>query len=92
IAKYEYSIDCLCHLSIFLLGSVASQSMNRFSCVNLSAQKLNIRNLVSYKKQDGPVEAIIFMTTRGVKICVKPNQKWVQTAIKKINERTTKGK
>jgi len=58
--KYENSIDCLCHLSIFpLLGSVGSQPMRKFSCVTLSTQQLNIRNLVNYEKQRVPVNAIM---------------------------------
>ncbi|NXJ82505.1 XCL1 protein, partial [Trogon melanurus] len=72
-------------------GSASSQSMRKMSCVDLSAQQLNIRNLVSYEKQRTPVEAIMFITKKGIRICVSPNQKWVQTAMKKIDQkRTTK--
>ncbi|NXN66848.1 XCL1 protein, partial [Himantopus himantopus] len=94
MAKYEYSIDCLFHLSILpLLGSIGSQRMRKFSCVSLSTQQLNIRNLVSYEKQEVPVNAIMFITRKGIKICVSPDQKWVQSAIKKIDQnRTTTGK
>ncbi|NWQ92607.1 XCL1 protein, partial [Burhinus bistriatus] len=74
-------------------GNIGSQSMRKFSCVSLSTQQLNIRNLISYEKQQVPVNAIMFITTKGIKICVSPNQKWVQSAIKKIDQkRTTKGK
>uniref|UniRef100_A0A8D0EMY2 Chemokine interleukin-8-like domain-containing protein n=1 Tax=Strix occidentalis caurina TaxID=311401 RepID=A0A8D0EMY2_STROC len=73
-------------------GSIGSQSMSRLKCVNLPTQQLHIRNLVSYEKRQGPLNAIIFMTTRGVKVCVSSNQEWVQTAIKKIDQkRATKG-
>ncbi|NWW47588.1 XCL1 protein, partial [Pedionomus torquatus] len=76
-----------------LLGSAGSQPMRKYSCVSLSTQQLNIRNLISYEKQQVPVNAIMFITTKGIKICVSPNQKWVQSAIKKIEQRrTTKGK
>ncbi|NXS42672.1 XCL1 protein, partial [Balaeniceps rex] len=94
MAKYEHGIDCLCHLSIFpLLGSIGSQPMRKFSCVRLSTRQLNIQNLISYEKQQTPVNAIMFITAKGIKICVSPDQKWVQTAIKKIDQkRTTKGK
>ncbi|XP_009982500.1 PREDICTED: lymphotactin-like [Tauraco erythrolophus] len=67
-------------------GSVGSQPMRKLSCVSLSTQQLNIRNLVSYEKQKAPVNAIMFITTKGIKICVSPNQKWVQAAIKKIDQ------
>ncbi|NWT36296.1 XCL1 protein, partial [Chroicocephalus maculipennis] len=81
------------YLFLTLLGSVGSQPMRKYSCVSLSTQQLNIRNLVSYEKQKVPVNAIMFITTRGIKICVSPDQKWVQSAIKKIDQkRTTKHK
>ncbi|NXS59660.1 XCL1 protein, partial [Brachypteracias leptosomus] len=74
-------------------GSVVSQSMRKFSCVNLSTQQLNIQSLVSYEKQHAPVKAVMFITKRGIKICVSPDKKWVQAAIRKIDQkRTTKGK
>ncbi|NXQ59807.1 XCL1 protein, partial [Anthoscopus minutus] len=68
-------------------GSASSQSMRKLSCVDLSTKRLNIRNLVSYEKQQVPTNAIMFITTEGIKICVSPNQRWVQVAIKRINER-----
>ncbi|NXW44430.1 XCL1 protein, partial [Nyctiprogne leucopyga] len=72
-------------------GSIASQIMRKSSCVSLTTQQPNIRNLVSYEKQQVPVDAIRFTTTKGIKICVSPDQKWVQAAIKKIDQkRTTK--
>ncbi|NXE80231.1 XCL1 protein, partial [Cochlearius cochlearius] len=94
MAKYECSIDCLCHLSLFpLLGSVGSQRMRKFRCVILPTQQVNIQKLVSYERQQGPVNAVMFMTIKGFKFCVNPDQKWVQDAIKKIDQkRTTKGK
>ncbi|NXN55163.1 XCL1 protein, partial [Rynchops niger] len=72
-----------------LLGSIGSQPMRKYSCVSLSTQQLNIRNLVSYEKQKVPVNAVMFITTKGIKICVSPDQNWVQSAIKKIDQRRT---
>ncbi|NXE20165.1 XCL1 protein, partial [Ardeotis kori] len=94
MAKYEYTIECLCHLSIFpLLGSIGSQSMRKISCVSLPTQELKIRNLVSYERQKNPVNAVMFVTRKGIKICVSANQKWVQDAMKRIDKKqTTKGK
>ncbi|XP_062475479.1 lymphotactin-like [Pezoporus occidentalis] len=68
-------------------GSAGSQPMRRFSCVRLSTRQLNIRNLASYEKQQVPVNATLFITTKGIKICVNSNQKWVQTAMKKIDQK-----
>uniref|UniRef100_A0A8C3X569 Chemokine interleukin-8-like domain-containing protein n=1 Tax=Cyanoderma ruficeps TaxID=181631 RepID=A0A8C3X569_9PASS len=78
-------------LSIFTVhtvqGSASSQSMRKFSCVTLSTKQLNIRNLVSYEKQQVPTNAIMFITAGGIKICVSADQRWVQTAIKRIDNR-----
>ncbi|NXM19870.1 XCL1 protein, partial [Ploceus nigricollis] len=68
-------------------GSAGSESMRKFRCVNLSTRQLNIRNLVNYEKQQMPTDAIMFVTAGGIKICVSPNQNWVQAAIKRIDER-----
>ncbi|NXK69748.1 XCL1 protein, partial [Sylvietta virens] len=70
-----------------LLGSASSQSMRKFSCVTLSTRQLNIRNLVSYQKQQVPTDAIMFITAGGIRICVSADQRWVQTAMKRIDER-----
>ncbi|KFQ23926.1 Lymphotactin, partial [Merops nubicus] len=72
-----------------LLGSIGSQSMSRLSCVTLSTQQLNIRNLISYEKQEAPVKAIMFIKKDGIKVCVSPDQKWVKTAMKKIDQKQT---
>ncbi|NXH54699.1 XCL1 protein, partial [Rhabdornis inornatus] len=72
-------------------GSASSEVMRKFKCVNLSTSRLNIQNLVSYERQRIPINAIMFITARGIRICVSPDQKWVQSAIKTIDEkRTTK--
>ncbi|NXT66419.1 XCL1 protein, partial [Chaetops frenatus] len=69
------------------LGSASSQSIRKFSCVNLSTKQLNVRNLVSYEKHQVPTNAIMFITAKGIRICVSADQRWVQTAIKHIDER-----
>ncbi|KFU92485.1 Cytokine SCM-1 beta, partial [Chaetura pelagica] len=77
-------------LTIFpFLGSVASQSMHKSRCITLSTQQLNIRNLVGYEKQRHPIEAIMFITRKGIKICTSPNDKWVRDAMKKLDQKRT---
>ncbi|XP_068875816.1 lymphotactin-like [Aphelocoma coerulescens] len=68
-------------------GSASSQSSRKYSCATLSPRQLNIRNLVNYEKQQVPTDAIMFITAKGIRICVGANQTWVQTAIRRINER-----
>ncbi|NXJ29615.1 XCL1 protein, partial [Dicrurus megarhynchus] len=70
-----------------LLGSASSQSMRKYSCALLSPRQLNIRNLVSYEKQQVPTDAIMFINAKGIRICVRANQPWVKTAVKRIDER-----
>ncbi|NXM07376.1 XCL1 protein, partial [Tyrannus savana] len=68
-------------------GSAGSQSMRKARCVNLRTRQLNIQNLVKYEKHHLPLSAIVFITRDGIKICVSADQKWVQTAMKKIKEK-----
>ncbi|NXE91039.1 XCL1 protein, partial [Menura novaehollandiae] len=68
-------------------GNASSQSMRKFSCVTLSSKQWNIRNFVNYEKHQVPINAIMFITARGMRICVSPDQEWVKAAIKKIDER-----
>ncbi|NWW10614.1 XCL1 protein, partial [Oreocharis arfaki] len=70
-----------------ILGSASSASMRKYSCVTLSSKQLNIRNLVSYEKHQVPTEAIMFITAKGIRICVSANQSWVQTAMSRIDGR-----
>ncbi|NXC57604.1 XCL1 protein, partial [Aleadryas rufinucha] len=68
-------------------GNASSASSRKYSCVTLSTKQLNVRNLISYEKQQIPTDAIMFITAKGIRICVRPDQKWVQAAVKKIDER-----
>ncbi|XP_005038606.1 PREDICTED: lymphotactin-like [Ficedula albicollis] len=68
-------------------GKFATQDMRKFRCVNLSTKQLNIQNLINYERQRVPIDAVMFITARGIRICVSPDQKWVQTAIKRIDDR-----
>ncbi|XP_032646919.1 monocyte chemotactic protein 1B-like [Chelonoidis abingdonii] len=67
-------------------GSVASQIVPRSSCIDLSAKQLDIRSLAKYEMQNIPVKAVMFITRRGIKICVQPDLKWVQDAIKFLDK------
>ncbi|XP_008920800.3 lymphotactin-like [Manacus vitellinus] len=78
-------------LGIFIVctvkGSAGSQSMRKFSCVKLHTKQLNIRNFAKYEKHHMPISAIVFINRNGVRICLSADQKWVQTAMKKIDQR-----
>ncbi|NWV07739.1 XCL1 protein, partial [Ptilonorhynchus violaceus] len=68
-------------------GTASSASMRKFSCVTLSTKQVNIRTLVSYERWQVPTDAVMFITAKGIRICVSPDQKWVRAAMKKIDER-----
>ncbi|XP_027487651.1 uncharacterized protein LOC113940704 [Corapipo altera] len=69
-------------------GSAGSQSMRKFNCVKLRTKQLNIQNFAKYEKHHMPISAIVFINRNGVRICVSADQKWVQTAMKKIDQRS----
>ncbi|NWY70980.1 XCL1 protein, partial [Erithacus rubecula] len=68
-------------------GNTSGVSMRKFRCLNLSTKQLNIQNLINYERQRVPIDAVMFTTARGIRICVNPDQKWVQTAMKRIDAR-----
>ncbi|NXH29011.1 XCL1 protein, partial [Myiagra hebetior] len=68
-------------------GSASSASKRKYSCATLSPRQLNTRNLVNYEKQQVPTDAIMFITAKGIRICVRANQPWVQTVVKRIDDR-----
>ncbi|XP_074839646.1 monocyte chemotactic protein 1B-like [Carettochelys insculpta] len=73
-------------------GSIASQITSRSSCIDLATQKLDIRSLASYERQHIPVKAVMFITKNGIKICVEPDLKWVQEAIRHLDRRPIFGR
>ncbi|NXV77369.1 XCL1 protein, partial [Atlantisia rogersi] len=88
LLMHKYVWYGLCHFPISLfLGSIGSQAMRPHTCLQLSTRKLDIENLVSYERQDGPVQAIMFIDNKGIKICVSPNRRHAQVAIKKIDQK-----
>uniref|UniRef100_A0A8C8VF10 Chemokine interleukin-8-like domain-containing protein n=1 Tax=Pelusios castaneus TaxID=367368 RepID=A0A8C8VF10_9SAUR len=78
-------------LGIFIMrtvrGSVASQIVSRRTCIDLSTKELDVRGLASYEHQHIPVRAVMFITKQGIKICVQPDLKWVQEAIKDLERK-----
>uniref|UniRef100_A0A8C3SSP6 Chemokine interleukin-8-like domain-containing protein n=1 Tax=Chelydra serpentina TaxID=8475 RepID=A0A8C3SSP6_CHESE len=67
---------------------VASQITPRSSCVDLSTKQLEIRHL---KNINDSLAFLFFpcrfITKDGIKICVQPDLKWVQNAIKFLDKR-----
>ncbi|XP_066477361.1 lymphotactin-like [Tiliqua scincoides] len=68
-------------------GSVGSQIMPLSSCVDLDPAQINIRRISHYETQHRPVKAVIFITRRGVKICVPHDLPWVQDAIQTLDQK-----
>ncbi|NWW66804.1 XCL2 protein, partial [Ifrita kowaldi] len=68
-------------------GNASSASNRKYSCATLSPTQLNIRNLVNYEKQQVPTDAIMFITAKGIRICVSANQPWAKAAVRRIDKK-----
>uniref|UniRef100_A0A8C6DXM9 C-C motif chemokine n=1 Tax=Moschus moschiferus TaxID=68415 RepID=A0A8C6DXM9_MOSMO len=75
--------------SIQVLAQPAS--IPTICCFNVSRKKISIQRLQSYRKITGskcPQKAVIFNTKQNKKICVDPQEKWVQNAIEYLNQKS----
>ncbi|XP_058903892.1 eotaxin-like [Kogia breviceps] len=60
-------------------------------CFNMARRKISIQRLQSYRRITGskcPQKAVIFSTKHDKKICVDPQKKWVQDAIKYLDQKS----
>ncbi|XP_066566504.1 monocyte chemotactic protein 1B [Amia ocellicauda] len=59
-------------------------------CLVVSDTKLKLDRIVNYtlqKKGVCPVDAVVFHTIRGKKVCSDPEKDWVKNAIEKVDQR-----
>ncbi|KAJ7320311.1 hypothetical protein JRQ81_019822 [Phrynocephalus forsythii] len=61
--------------------------MARSNCVNLRQTEINIKRIAGYEKQIRPVQAVIFITKDGVKVCVPHNLPWVQRNMEMLDQK-----
>ncbi|XP_068832743.1 eotaxin isoform X1 [Capricornis sumatraensis] len=76
--------------SIQVLAQPDSASIPTICCFNVSRKKISVQRLQSYRKVTGskcPQKAVIFNTKQNKKICVDPQEKWVQNAMEYLNQK-----
>ncbi|CAO2644507.1 C-C motif chemokine 2 [Lemmus lemmus] len=61
------------------------------TCCYTKANKIPMRRLKSYRRITStqcPWEAVIFRTTLGKELCADPKEKWVENAIKNLDQKS----
>ncbi|XP_028615221.1 C-C motif chemokine 8-like [Grammomys surdaster] len=60
-------------------------------CYSVTNRKIPLRMLQSYKRISNihcPQEAVIFQTKRGFSVCADPTEKWVNTYMKILDQKS----
>ncbi|XP_051014074.1 C-C motif chemokine 7-like isoform X2 [Acomys russatus] len=60
-------------------------------CYDAKDKKIPMKNLQSYRKITSsvcPWEAVIFKTKKGMEVCTKLHEKWVQEAMRYLDKKT----
>eukprot|EP00069_Balaena_mysticetus_P001123 bmy_15033T0 len=71
----------------FLPGSA---SVPTVCCFNVARRKISFQRLQSYRRitdSKCPQRAVIFSTKQAKKFCVDPQEKWVQDAMKYLDQK-----
>ncbi|KAF6298213.1 C-C motif chemokine ligand 8 [Rhinolophus ferrumequinum] len=78
-------------LSIQVLAQPDSVSIPITCCFTVVNQKVHIQKLKSYTRVTNtrcPQEAVIFVTKLDRQICADPRQKWVQSSMKHLDQKS----
>nr|XP_019588038.1 PREDICTED: C-C motif chemokine 8-like [Rhinolophus sinicus] len=78
-------------LSIQVLAQPDSVSIPITCCFGVVSQKVHIQKLKSYTRVTNtqcPQEAVIFVTKLDKQICADPTQKWVQSSMKHLDQKS----
>ncbi|KAL7835314.1 hypothetical protein SRHO_G00276610 [Serrasalmus rhombeus] len=81
-------------LTVMLLAAAVCQAIGPGSCecLKTSSTVLQISKIKSYYVQKSglcPIDAVVFTTVKGVKICSDPQKPWVKRAMKIVDGRRT---
>ncbi|XP_029788914.1 lymphotactin-like [Suricata suricatta] len=80
----------ICVLAEFMVEGVGSEVLDKSKCLSLMTKKLPIKNIKTYTIREGSMRAVIFITRRGLKVCVDPQAEWVKKAVESVDKSTRK--
>ncbi|XP_003414935.1 lymphotactin [Loxodonta africana] len=83
------AILAICCLGAYIVEGVGSEVPDRSVCVSLHTRPLPVQKIKSYTIKEGSMKAVIFITKRGLKICADPQAKWVKSAVRSMDKKST---
>ncbi|XP_041923580.1 C-C motif chemokine 2-like isoform X2 [Alosa sapidissima] len=78
---------CLC-IATGLLFATLGRGIPTPCCQETTNTVLRQSNIVGYHRQGGvvcPVEAVVFTTVKGIRVCSSPKKHWVKKALRYID-------
>nr|QCI30419.1 chemokine XCL1 [Rattus norvegicus]QCI30439.1 chemokine XCL1 [Rattus norvegicus] len=82
----------VCCFAAWVVEGVGTEVLQESICVSLRTQRLPVQKIKTYTIKEGAMRAVIFVTKRGLRICAGPQAKWVKTAIKTVDGRSSASK
>ncbi|XP_068135211.1 eotaxin-like [Hyperolius riggenbachi] len=81
-------------IHVILLGIVLSATISQgyeyiepSTCLKVQKKGVKVNLLASYRRQNHPIKAVLFVTKKGVEICADPNMAWVKRAIQTLDQK-----